>query len=66
LRVYANVPEADSKDIASGGSVDIEVPEVEGKKFSGQVVRAAGVIEPVSRTLLTGGFILKTRKLFHA
>ena len=53
LRVYANVPEADSKDITPGGSVDIEVPEVEGKKFSGQVVRTAGVIEPVSRTLLT-------------
>jgi multidrug efflux pump subunit AcrA (membrane-fusion protein) len=33
--------------------VDLEVPEVEGKKFSGHVVRTAGVIDPISRTLLT-------------
>jgi len=53
LRVYANVPEADSKGIAVGAFVDLETPEGEGKKFSGQVVRTAGAIDPVSRTLLT-------------
>jgi len=53
LRVYANVPEAESKGIAVGASVDLEIPEGEGKKFSGQVVRTAGAIDPVSRTLLT-------------
>ena len=53
LRVYANVPEADSKGIAVGASVDLEIPEGEGQKFSGQVVRTAGAIDPVSRTLLT-------------
>jgi len=53
LRVYANVPEADSKDIAPGVSVDLETPEVHGNKFSGQVVRTAGAIDPASRTLLT-------------
>jgi RND family efflux transporter MFP subunit len=53
LRVYANVPEANSKDIAPGVSVDLETPEVHGNKFSGQVVRTAGAIDPASRTLLT-------------
>lgn len=53
LRVYANVPEVDSKDVAVGGSVDLETPGTKGKKFSGTVVRTAGAIEPVSRTLLT-------------
>ena len=53
LRVYANVPEADSKDAVPGVSVDLEAPGALGKKFGGQVVRTAGAIEPVSRTLLT-------------
>jgi RND family efflux transporter MFP subunit len=52
LRVYANVPEADSKDVKSGVPVEVEAPGSPGKKFSGQVVRTAGAIDPVSRTLL--------------
>jgi RND family efflux transporter MFP subunit len=53
LRVYANVPEAYSPDIAPGVSADIEVPEVAGQKFPGKVVRTAGAIDPSTRTLLT-------------
>ena len=53
LRVYANVPEVDSKDIAIGVPVDLETPGTKGKKFGGQVIRTAGAIDPVSRTLLT-------------
>lgn len=53
LRVYANVPEADSKDIAIGVTVDLETPRTRGKKFAGRVVRTAGAIDPASRTLLT-------------
>jgi RND family efflux transporter MFP subunit len=53
LRVYANVPETDSKDVRPGVSVDLEAPGTPGKKFGGQVVRTAGAIDPVSRTLLT-------------
>jgi RND family efflux transporter MFP subunit len=53
LRVYANVPEADSKDIKPGVSVEVETPAVEGNKLTGQVIRTAGAIDPVSRTLLT-------------
>jgi RND family efflux transporter MFP subunit len=53
LRVYANVPEAFSPDIAPGVSADVEVPEVAGKKFPGKVVRTAGAIDPTTRTMLT-------------
>lgn len=53
LRVYANVPEVDSKDIVIGLPVELETPGTKGKKYRGQVVRTAGAIEPISRTLLT-------------
>ena len=53
LRVYSNVPEAYSPDIAPGVSADVEVPEVAGRKFPGKVVRTAGAIDPTTRTLLT-------------
>jgi len=53
LRVYSNVPEAYSPDIAPGVSAEVEIPEVAGKKFPGKVVRTAGAIDPTTRTLLT-------------
>jgi RND family efflux transporter MFP subunit len=53
LRVYSNVPEAYSPDIAPGVSADVEVPEVAGKKFPGKVVRTAGAVDPTTRTMLT-------------
>lgn len=53
LRVYANVPDPYSQDVVLGAPVDLEVSEAAGKKFRGQVVRTAGAIDPVSRTLLT-------------
>jgi RND family efflux transporter MFP subunit len=53
LRVYANIPETESKDVKAGVTVDLEAPGTPGKKFGGQVVRTAGAIDPVSRTLLT-------------
>jgi len=53
LRVYANVPEGVSKDVILGVPVDVEGSSAPGKKLRGQVVRTAGAIEPVSRTLLT-------------
>ncbi|MGB7844189.1 MAG: efflux RND transporter periplasmic adaptor subunit [Candidatus Acidiferrum sp.] len=53
LRVYASVPEVDSKDVALGVPVELETPGTKGKKYSGRVVRTAGAIDPVSRTLLT-------------
>jgi len=53
LRVYANIPEQYSKDIGIGLPVELETPGTKGKKFGGQVIRTAGAIDPVSRTLLT-------------
>ena len=53
LRVYVNVPETYSPDIAPGVSADVRVPEVVGQKFPGEVVRTAGAIDPSTRTLLT-------------
>ena len=53
LRVYVNVPETYSPDIAPGVSADVQVPEVVGQKFPGEVVRTAGAIDPSTRTLLT-------------
>jgi len=53
LRVYANVPETYGPDIAPGVSADVEIPEVAGQKFPGNVVRTAGAIDPNTRTLLT-------------
>jgi RND family efflux transporter MFP subunit len=53
LRVYTNVPEAYGPDVQVGSVVDVTVPQVAGKKFAGKVVRTAGAIDPVSRTLLT-------------
>jgi membrane fusion protein (multidrug efflux system) len=53
LRVYANVPETESKDVKPGVTVGLEAPGTPGKKFAGQVVRTAGAIDPLSRTLLT-------------
>src|SRR5215831_5817244 len=53
LRVYVNVPETYGPDIAPGVSADVQVPEVAGQKFPGEVVRTAGAIDPNTRTLLT-------------
>jgi RND family efflux transporter MFP subunit len=53
LRVYTNVPEGYGPEVRLGSVVDVTVPQVAGKKFSGKVVRTAGAIDPVSRTLLT-------------
>ena len=53
LRVYANVPEDFSHHIAVGMPGSLEVPSSPGKKFAGTVVRTSGIIDPVSRTLMT-------------
>ena len=52
IRVYVNVPEADSPSIHPGVHADIQVPELTGH-FSGSVVRTAEAIDPTTRTLNT-------------
>jgi membrane fusion protein, multidrug efflux system len=53
IRVYVNVPEVDSPSIHKGVKVDIEVPALVGKRFTGSVVRTADAIDPATRTLNT-------------
>lgn len=53
LRVYLNVPESYTQDVHAGIDADLSVAEVPGHVFKGRVVRSAGAIDPVSKTLLT-------------
>lgn len=53
IRIYVNVPEADSPSIRPGVHADIQVPELIGQHFTGSVVRTANAIDPVTRTLNT-------------
>ncbi|MBO0911584.1 MAG: efflux RND transporter periplasmic adaptor subunit [Acidobacteria bacterium] len=53
IRVFVNVPEADSPSIHPGVRADIEVSELLGLHFTGSVVRTAKAIDPATRTLNT-------------
>jgi RND family efflux transporter MFP subunit len=53
LRVYVNVPQADSRAAAPGIKCYLTLTEFPGRKFPGQLVRTSGAIDPASRTLLT-------------
>jgi membrane fusion protein, multidrug efflux system len=53
IRIYVNVPEADSPSIHKGVKVDIEVPALVAQHFTGSVVRTAEAIDPATRTLNT-------------
>ena len=52
IRVFVNVPEEYSEQIADGASTSMDLTELPGKKFSGRVTRTSNAIDPVSRTLL--------------
>jgi RND family efflux transporter MFP subunit len=53
LRVFVRVPQPATPGIAVGVDAEMRVPEVPSRKFNAKVVRTAGAIDPVSRTLLT-------------
>jgi|SRR5579884_259370 len=53
IRIYVNVPEADSPSIHPGVRAEIEVSELVGEHFTGSVVRTAEAIDPATRTLNT-------------
>jgi RND family efflux transporter MFP subunit len=53
LRVFVNVPQAQSRAAGPGSSADLTLPELPGKRFYGKVARTAEAIDPASRTLLT-------------
>jgi len=53
LRVYVNVPQADSRAAAPGLKSYLTLSEFPGRKFPGELVRTAGAIDAATRTLLT-------------
>jgi RND family efflux transporter MFP subunit len=52
LRTYLNVPQSDSGSVRVGQHATLSVPDLGGRKFSGQVTRTANALDPASRTLL--------------
>jgi membrane fusion protein, multidrug efflux system len=52
LRVFTDVPQAYYRYIKVGQSVDVRVPEMPGKVFTGKVVRTSEALRSQSRTLL--------------
>jgi RND family efflux transporter MFP subunit len=52
IRVFVNVPEEYSQQIAGGSNVSMDLTELPGKQFRGSVTRTNNAIDPVSRTLM--------------
>jgi RND family efflux transporter MFP subunit len=53
LRIYVQVPQTYSRSIQPGVQATLTIPEFPHRDFPGKVIRSAGAIDPVSRTLLT-------------
>ncbi len=53
LRVFVNIPQANVRSIRPGLAAEVIVNEFPGRVFAGKIVRVAGALEPLSRTLLT-------------
>jgi RND family efflux transporter MFP subunit len=53
LRVYVNVPQANSLAARQGNPAVLTLNEYPGRAFHGKIVRTAEAIDPASRTLLT-------------
>jgi RND family efflux transporter MFP subunit len=52
IRVFVNVPEEYSQQIVDGAGTSMDLTELPGKEFRGQVTRTSNAIDPVSKTLL--------------
>ncbi len=52
LRVYVNVPQADSPAAVPGVQAYLTLPQFPGKRFPGNLVRTSDAIDQTSRTLL--------------
>ena len=52
IRVFVNVPEEYSQQIADGAGASMDLIELPGKQFRGRVTRTSNAIDPLSRTLL--------------
>jgi RND family efflux transporter MFP subunit len=53
LRVYVNVPQAESAAARVGSTASLTLNELPGRAFHGTITRTADAIDPASRTLLT-------------
>lgn len=53
IRVFVNVPQAYAAMIKVGSPAAVELQEIPGQRFEGQITRTADAIDPASRTLLT-------------
>ncbi|MEA3091772.1 MAG: hypothetical protein QOJ04_3114 [Caballeronia sp.] len=51
LRVFVDVPQNDAPYVTPGNEVYLSVQQYPGRRFAAKVVRSAGAIDPVSRTL---------------
>ena len=54
LRVFASVPQSYLRSIRPGLEVEVLINEFPGRTFHASVVRVAGALDPVTRTLTTG------------
>lgn len=52
LRVYVHVPQTLSRAVEPGQKAELTISELPGRKFDAKIVRTAGAMDPVSRTLL--------------
>ncbi len=52
LRLYVNVPQAQSGSVRRGQAANLLIPDMPGRKFSGIVSRTANALDPTTRTLL--------------
>jgi RND family efflux transporter MFP subunit len=52
LRGYVSVPQIYSSQIRRGMTVDLNLPQFPGRRFTGTLVHTADAIDPASRTLL--------------
>jgi RND family efflux transporter MFP subunit len=53
LRVYVDVPEANTRAIEPGVEADLHVAAYPDRVFHGEIVRSAGALDTISRTLKT-------------
>jgi len=53
LRVYVDVPEANTRSIQPGVEADLHVAAYPDRIFHGEIVRSAGALDTISRTLKT-------------
>jgi HlyD family secretion protein len=52
MRVFVDVPEADAVWVSKGSQVQVRIPALQGRVFSGQVARTAYALDRTTRTLL--------------